>query len=88
MMTSGMTYLLSLLYSGLAFAEILVLLASALALLVLAVRQLKKAIERLLDAAVDAASPSAEPRRKTLDPLGAAAGHRGRKIPGAHNDRF
>jgi hypothetical protein len=83
-----MTDLAYLLYSGLAFAEVFVLFASVIAVLVLAVRQVVKAIASMVDVAIGAGSSDTEHHGKILDPLGAVAGGRVRKIPGAHNDRF
>jgi hypothetical protein len=71
-----------LLYSILAFAEVLVLFASAISLVVLAVRQVIKAISGLIDAAINAGLPDAQPRFTALDPAGV------RRVPGGHNEHF
>jgi hypothetical protein len=74
-----------LLYSILAFAEVLVLFASATGLVVLAVRQVIKGVSGLIDAAIDAGLPDARRRFAALDPFGA---RRVREIPGGHNEHF
>jgi hypothetical protein len=73
---------MSLLYSILAFAEVLVLFASAISVAILATRQFIKGISGLIDAAVNAGLPNAEPRFTALDPAGA------RRVPGGHNEHF
>ncbi len=77
-----------LLYLFLAFAEVLVLLASAMGLLGFVVWRLAKKILDILDAGVTAKSPDTQPPIKTSSPLGAMAGRRARQIPGGHNERF
>ena len=67
-----------LLYSILAFAEVLVLFASAISLVVLALRQVIKAISGSIDAAVNAGSPNADPRFTALDPVGVCGHDRGK----------
>ena len=76
------------LYGFLAYAEVLVLIASALALFAFLTWQAVKKIRSLMDAAINAASPSAEPGLDTFNPASAAAGRRTRVISGAHNERF
>jgi hypothetical protein len=79
---------MSLLYSVLAFAEVLVLFASAISLFAFLVRQVVREINRFLDAAVDAASPDTESPVKSPEPIGAGAGSRLHKITGGHNEHF
>jgi hypothetical protein len=66
-------YLLDLVYSVLAFAEILVLVASATALVV---------------KAIDAASARTGPHVKSWNPFKVVVQSRPRKIPGGHNEVF
>jgi hypothetical protein len=79
---------MSFVYSALAFVEVLVLFASAISVLVLVVRQAVREINRLLDAAFDAASPSTESSVKNPEPVSATAGSRTRKVVGGHNEQF
>jgi hypothetical protein len=74
-----------LLYSILAFAEVLVLFASAISLVVLALRQVIRAISGLIDAAINAGLPDARRRFAALDLLGT---RRVREVPGGHNEHF
>jgi hypothetical protein len=80
--------LLSLVYFALAFGEILVLLASAIAVLVLILREIVAAINGLMDKAIDVGSAGTEPRAKSPSPFKIAAGNRLRRIPGGHNETF
>ena len=84
-MIEGIVYSL---YSFLAYAEVLVLIASAIALFAFLAWQLFKKIRSLTDAAITAVSPSAESDLETLNPASATAGKRSRVISGAHNERF
>ena len=79
---------MSLVYSVLAFAEVLVLLASAISLFVLVVRQAVREISRLLDGVIAARSPDTESSLMVQNPVSAGAGSRFRKIPGGHNEHF
>ena len=77
-----------LLYLVLSFTEVLVLFASAIGLLVFIVREIVRAIEGLLDAAMNAISASKQPRIESLQPLGVGGKGRVRIIPGGHNEHF
>ena len=77
-----------LLYLVLSFTEVLVLFASAIGLLVFIVREIVRAIESLLDAAMNAISASKQPRIESLQPLGVGGKGRVRIIPGGHNEHF
>jgi hypothetical protein len=76
-----------LLYAFLAFAEVLVLFAVAIALFVFALRQLVKWIGSLIDAALSARSADAAGVR-TPDPFRFAVQKNVRRIPGGHNEVF
>jgi hypothetical protein len=78
----------SLLYSVLSYTAVLVLFASAISLLIFIARIIIREIRVLIGATDEARSSVAEPRVKTLNPVGIAVGSRGRQIRGAHNDRF
>lgn len=78
-------YLLCLVLS---FAEVLVLFASAIGLLVLFVKEAVMSIEGLLDAAMNAMSPGGRPGIESLEPVGVGGKGRVRIIPGGHNERF
>jgi len=77
-----------LLYLVLSFTEVLVLFASAIGLLMFIVREIVRAIEGLLDAAMNAISASKQPRIESLQPLGVGGKGRVRIIPGGHNEHF
>lgn len=77
-----------LLYFVLSLTEVLVLFASAIGLLVLIFKETARFIDGLLDAALNAVSPSGRPRIALLDPLGVGGKGRVRMIPGGHNERF
>ena len=77
-----------LLYSVLAFAEVLVLFASTIGLLALAARQVTRKIRSLMGAPINTGSASTEPYVKTLNPLGVTVERHARQIPGGHNERF
>lgn len=75
-------------YAVLAFAETLVLFASVLGLLVLALRQVVRGIDSLIDAAINSSSPDTKPRVRTPSRFNVAAESRLHRIPGGHNERF
>ncbi len=79
-------FFLSLAYSILAGAEVVVLLASTIGLMAFAVRQAVRAIDSLLDAAVDAASPDTKPR--LMSPSNVVVASHLHKIRGGHNEIF
>lgn len=76
------------LYTFLAFSEVLVLLASAIAVLTFGVWQVVKKFRSLMDVVADSGSGSTEPSVQTLNPVGAGSGRRAPVIPGGHNERF
>jgi hypothetical protein len=78
-------YLLS---TVLAFAEVVVLFASAIGLLVLAASLVLKKFLSLTDATIKAGSPRTKSYIKTLNPFGSAIERPVRRIPGAHNEYF
>ena len=75
-------------YSALAFAEILMLFASVIGILVFAVRRAVRAINSLMDTAINSNSPDAEPRVRRQRRLKVATESGLHKIPGGHNERF
>ena len=77
-----------LLYSVLSCTAVLVLFASAVALIALAVRIIIREIQVLMGTTTEAHPSAREPRIKTLDPVGVGVGNRARQIRGAHNERF
>ena len=79
---------MSLVYSILAFAEVLVLFASAIGLFVFIVKEVVREINRLFDAAAAAASANKESSVKSRDPVSVGAGSRLHRIPGGHNEHF
>ena len=75
-------------YAILAFAETLMLFASIIGLLVFAVRQTVRIINRYIDAAIDSSSRERASRTGRQSRL-AVAGESGfHRIPGGHNERF
>lgn len=81
-------HLLTLVYSCLAFAEILVLFASIIGLLTFAVRQLIAITDALLSAAIDAGSRNSQPRDKRPNTFNLMFEGRPRRILGGHNEPF
>lgn len=81
-------YLLNLVYSALAFAEVLVLFASAMALLALAARQVVRVIDSLIGVVIDAGSHRLKPRVQGSNTLSLVFESRPCRIPGGHNERF
>jgi 4-hydroxybenzoate polyprenyltransferase len=80
--------LLAHIYSVLAFAEILTLVTSVIGVLVLAVRLAVRAINSVIDAAIDSTARDAEPRDSKPARLNVAVESRFHKIPGGHNEHF
>jgi 4-hydroxybenzoate polyprenyltransferase len=78
----------SILASVLAGTEVVVLFASTIGLLGFAVRQVVRAINGLLDMAIDSASPSTKPRLRSPSPSNVLVASRVRRIPGGHNETF
>jgi hypothetical protein len=77
-----------LLYSVLAFAEVLALFAVAIVLFIFLLKQAVKVLGAWIDAVIAAWSREAEPRLGNPKPLGVNATKRVRQIPGGHNERF
>jgi hypothetical protein len=84
-MIEGIVYSL---YSFLAFAEVAVLLASAIGFFAFVALKVIEKIRSLMDSTVSAEPSDTQPQIRTLHPLGAIAGRRSRQIPGGHNERF
>lgn len=80
--------LLTYAYAVLAFAETLVLFASIVGLLVFAVRQAVRIINRFIDAAIDTSSRERESRTGRQSRLAVAGKSGFYRIPGGHNERF
>ena len=81
-------HLLAHVYSVLAFAELLMLFGSIVGIIVFAVRRVVRAVDRFIEAAVDASARDAEPGVRKPLRLNVAAGAGARRIPGGHNERF
>ncbi len=81
-------HLLAHVYSVLAFAEILMLFASIIGVLVFAVRRTIEGIDRLIDAAIDLNTRDKEPRVRGRSCLNVAVESGFHRIPGGHNERF
>lgn len=75
--------LLTIAYSVLAFAAVIVLIASTLALLAFVVKQTVSGIDALVERTISAGSPSKAPRTKRRRLFNVPAPSR---IPGAHNE--
>jgi hypothetical protein len=80
--------LLAHVYSVLAFAELLMLFASIVGVIVFAVRCAVGAVDRFIEAAVDASARDGEPGVRKPLRLNVAAEAGSRRIPGGHNERF
>jgi hypothetical protein len=81
-------HLLAHVYSVLAFAELLMLFGSIVGIIVFAVRRAVRAVDRFIEAAVDASTRDAEPDARKPLRLNVAAESGSRRIPGGHNERF
>ncbi len=75
-------------YSVLAFAEVLMLFASVIGVLVFAVRCTVRAIDRFIEAAIDSSTGDAAPGARKPLRLDVAVEAGSRRIPGGHNERF
>ena len=81
-------YLLTFVYSCLAFAEVLVLFASVIGLLTFVVKQLVALTDALLSAVINAGSRTSQPRVKGRSAFNLIFESRPRKILGGHNELF
>lgn len=80
--------LLAHVYSVLAFAEVLMLFASLIGVVVFAVRCAVRAIDRFIEAAVDANARDVEPGVRKPRRLNVVVETGSHRIPGGHNERF
>ena len=75
-------------YSVLAFAEVLMLFASVIGVLVFVVRCTVRAIDQFIEAAIDSSAGDTAPGARKPLRLDVAAETGSRRIPGGHNERF